>query len=552
MTRRNAKERPARSTRFSMLSVVEALEPRAMLAGVGLESWSTAGPTFVPLGTGPASSSSALLTCSSPTPGSSGSSSSLAPTLGNGGSQSTGLALPSNSGLGAGSSSTGSGSSNSGGLALPSNSGSGAGSFPTGSGSTNSVGLALPSNSGSGTGSSNSGTGSNSDPNSSVLSAQYNEGSNAGGQGAPTNTSSGGDLWLLYGAGSATGSSSSGATGGSTGTSQSPGGVGTLTGFDLWSLYGTDIWARSSSGTAKGSLTNEPTLSAKYNGGSGGGQWSTAATLIPGGLVYFVIGSAEANASGSGNAQGSSGSTTLALADSQSAPTMTPLVYQPGIDGGPVFVSGVWMGDGGGVQFVQVGEIEGRVPGSPYSTPIMIGQGLWPFPRVFEVPPVTAASLPVRPRDALAWTDAAGNRWNTDIGEISAYGPPPPAPTLSEVFEACGSVMVAILARRAAQNGRSLPIVGVPTNLGPIGQKASRFVSPGIRVLEGQYIDDLGRAQPWRAFYDEYGRMIGRTDYNAGSRGAGIPDTHYERWEYNSQFPLGRKVENHRPGEFPQ
>jgi YD repeat-containing protein len=112
--------------------------------------------------------------------------------------------------------------------------------------------------------------------------------------------------------------------------------------------------------------------------------------------------------------------------------------------------------------------------------------------------------------------------------------------------------MVAIIARRAAQNGRSSPLVGVPNNLGPVGQKASRFVTPGIRVLEGQYIDDLGRPQPWRAFYDEYGRMIGRTDYNSGSRAAGIPDTHYERWEYNSHFPLGRKVENHRPGEFPQ
>ena len=31
---------------------------------------------------------------------------------------------------------------------------------------------------------------------------------------------------------------------------------------------------------------------------------------------------------------------------------------------------------------------------------------------------------------------------------------------------------------------------------------------------------------------------------------AGIPDTHYERWEYNAEFPLGRKVENHLPGEF--
>ena len=93
---------------------------------------------------------------------------------------------------------------------------------------------------------------------------------------------------------------------------------------------------------------------------------------------------------------------------------------------------------------------------------------------------------------------------------------------------------------------------GVPTNLGPVGSKAPRQVTPGVRELEGHYIDDLGRSQPWRAHYDEHGRMIGRTDYNAGNRAAGIPDIHHERWEYNAQFPLGRKVENHIPGEFLQ
>lgn len=176
MTRRNAKERPARRTRSSMLSMVEALEPRAMLAGVGPESWSVPGLAPAPLATGLPFSSGMLLTCSSPTPGSSGSSSLPAPTAGTGGTQSNGLALPSNSGSGAGSSPTGSGSNNSGGLALPCNSGSGTGSSPTGSGSSNAGGLALPSNSGSGAGSSNSGTGSNSDPNSPVLSAQYTGG----------------------------------------------------------------------------------------------------------------------------------------------------------------------------------------------------------------------------------------------------------------------------------------------------------------------------------------------------------------------------------------
>lgn len=93
---------------------------------------------------------------------------------------------------------------------------------------------------------------------------------------------------------------------------------------------------------------------------------------------------------------------------------------------------------------------------------------------------------------------------------------------------------------------------GAPTNLGPAGRKAPKHVEPGVRELEGHYTNDLGHVQPWRAHYDEYGRLIGRTDYNAGNRAAGIPDIHYERWEHNAQFPLGRKVENHVPGEFPQ
>ncbi len=596
MSRRNAKERPARRTRCSMLSVVEALEPRAMLAGVGPESWSTAGPTFGPLGAGPASSSGALLTCSSPTPGSSGSSSPPAPTAGTGGTQSTGLALPSNSGSGAGSSptgsgsnnsgglalpcnsgsgtgssSTGSGSSNTGGLALPSNSGSGTGSSPTGSGSSNAGGLALPSNSGSGAGSSNSGTGSNSDPNSPVLSAQYTGGSTAGGQGTGTSTGSGGNLWLLYGAGSGAGSFSSGGTGGSTSTSQSPGSGGTLTTADLWSSYGTGIGAGSSSGTSNGSSTDGPILSAKYTGGSGGGQDTTAATFIPGGLVHFVTGAAGADAAGSGNPQGSTGSTTLALADSQSAPTITPLVYQPSSDDGAVFVTAVWTGDDGGWQVVQAAEMESDIAEpfpittraestATYHTPIIIGHGLWPFPQVFRVPPESNATytaetdgswvssdeveplvvngkpyvrldgkpvmrpvmvwVPGRPRDANAWTDNAGQKWKTDQGEISAYGVPPSAPTMSQVAEACGSVLAAFLGRRA---GRAIPRINQQKQAGHL---------PGTP----QYSNRTAQGKPTSAFFgDQSGEIATRI---AEERGVPVPGRPNVK-EYNFGIGIG-------------
>ena len=297
MNRRNTKK-PPRASPLRM--VIESLENRAMLAGVGPESWSAPGLAPAPLGNGSLFSSGIILTCSSPTPGSSGTASPPAPAAGSGGSQSTGLALPSNSGSGTGSSSTGSGSSSSGGLALPSNSGSGAGS-------------------------SHSGTGSTSDPNSPVLSSQYTGSSNAGGQGNGTNSSgtlSGSDLWLMYGVGLGAAISSSGASGGSlsnrlpllaqytegsSARGQGNGTGGTLSNADLWRLYWSGAGAGSSPGSDNGSLADDPTISAQYTSGSGIGR-------------------------------------------------ITPLVYDPESDGPPVFHSGVWTGDEGEVQFVQTAE----------------------------------------------------------------------------------------------------------------------------------------------------------------------------------------------------
>ena len=293
-----------------------------MLAGVGPESWSAPGLAPAPLGTGALLSSGVILTCSSPTPGSSCTSSLPAPTPGSGGSQSTGLALPSNSGSGTGSPSTGSGSSNVGGLALPSNSGSGAGS-------------------------SHSGTGSTSNPNSPVLSSQYTGGSNAGGQGNGTNNSvplSGSDLWLMYGAGLGATTSSSGASGGSLSNrlpllsqykdgsnagGHGNGTVGTLTNADLWRLYWSGAGVGfSSSSSDEGSLADDPTISAQYTGGSGIGR-------------------------------------------------ITPLVYQFGSDDGPGFQSGVWTSDDGGVHLVNASDGDGALPPQPDGATASIGWFDW-------------------------------------------------------------------------------------------------------------------------------------------------------------------------------
>ena len=60
---------------------------------------------------------------------------------------------------------------------------------------------------------------------------------------------------------------------------------------------------------------------------------------------------------------------------------------------------------------------------------------------------------------------------------------------------------------------------------------APNQVTPGIRALGGQHVNDRGRVEPWVANYDEYGRLIARTDYNAGNQAQGIPSTHYHTYE---------------------
>ena len=79
--------------------------------------------------------------------------------------------------------------------------------------------------------------------------------------------------------------------------------------------------------------------------------------------------------------------------------------------------------------------------------------------------------------------------------------------------------------------------------------KAPDQVTPGTGVLEGQHIDDLGRVQPWEAHYDEYGRLVGRTDYNAANSAHNIPDVHHHTYEWGpGKTPM--ESGSHIPGEY--
>ena len=360
-----------------------------------------------------------------------------------------------------------------------------------------------------------------------MLSSQYTGGSNAGGQGTGTNnggTFSGSDLWLLYGTGLGAATSSSGASGGSSvnrlpllsqykdgsnAGGQGNGTGGTLTNADLWCLYWSGAGAGSSSGPANGSLANDPTISAQYTGGASGG------------LVFFVAGATGADAAGFGDQQGTTGSTALTLADGQSTVTTTPLVYQPSCDDGPGLVMAVWTGDDGDVQVVPIAEHltepdtasdSANVPRwSRYRTE---RERITSTVRVFEEP-WTAPR-----RNDIEWMDAAGNRWLTDQGEISAYGPPPRAPTLSQVLEACGSVLAAFLSRRA---GQAMPRIGYQKQAGHV---------PG----SPQYNNRIAQGKPTSAFFgNQSGEIATRIAEERGMPVPGRPNVK----EYNFGIGIG-------------
>ena len=399
MSRRNTKTPPRTST---LCTVIESLEPRAMLAGVGPESWSAPGLAPAPPGNGSLFSGGIILTCSSTSPGSSGTTSLPAPSSGSGGTTSGGDLWDSYStGSGAGGSTAGSaGGVSKDGPALSSRytGGSGAGKdsgTSSGSGGTTSVGdLWLAYSTGSGAGGSASGSAGGVSKDGTALSSQYTGGSGAG-KGSGTSSGSGGtmsgsDLWDSYSTGSGAGGSTSGSTGGVStdgpalssqynggsgvgkGSGTSSGSGGTTSGGDLWDSYSTGSGAGgSTAGSAGGVSTDGPALSSQYNGGSGaGGQGNgTGCTLSNAELWRLYWSGAGAGSSSSSSDEGSLANNPPISAQytgGSGIGRITPLVYNPQSDGPPVFHSGVWTGDEGGVQFVQTADTgSGQDGGDP-------------------------------------------------------------------------------------------------------------------------------------------------------------------------------------------
>ena len=468
--------------------VIEALEPRAMLAGVGPESLSAGGIGTPLMGAGALLTSGTILTCSSPTPGSSGTASLPGSTGGSGGSASGGvLWLPSTAGSGAGTSSSGStGAVNTNGPALSSqvSGGSGAGGqgANAGSGSSTQGGtdLWLSYSAGSGVGASSSGSAGAVNTNGPALSSQVGGGSVAGGQGANAGSGSsaqgGNDLWLPSSAGSGPGTSSSGSTGtvntngpalsSRFGGGSGPGGQGASAGTGSSTQIGDEFWlsyragsgaGTSSSGSAGTLNTNGPALSSQV-GGSGDSQSAPPAASGSGRLSVVLFDSAQPSRTGSGTAPGSTGSNTLTLEEGVPPPRLTPLVLHPGSDDGPGFVSGVWTGDEGGVQFVLAAEQEKDQTGQPLpigkpGTPVFIVSGSQPGSQV----PFNGTTATTTPADGGSVVPPSGT---ASYSVFSAVG---------GLFNVIGgasqaavgvNVVTAASAATLATDGGALPLTG--------------------------------------------------------------------------------------------
>ena len=82
-----------------------------------------------------------------------------------------------------------------------------------------------------------------------------------------------------------------------------------------------------------------------------------------------------------------------------------------------------------------------------------------------------------------------------------------------------------------------------------LSSKAPHQVTPGTRTLQGQHINDLGTVQPWIAHYDQFGRLIARTDFNAGNISDGIPSVHHHLFRWGPGM-TPHEFASHIPGPF--
>jgi len=105
-------------------------------------------------------------------------------------------------------------------------------------------------------------------------------------------------------------------------------------------------------------------------------------------------------------------------------------------------------------------------------------------------------------------------------------------------------------AARTATAGGAAAGSAVTNNVGGyLAKKAPQQVTPGTRILHGQYVNNLGQVQPWTAHYDQFGRVIARTDFNAGNVSAGIPAVHHHLFRWG-RGQIAAPYGGHIPGVY--
>ncbi|MDR6821160.1 hypothetical protein J2X76_006366 [Neorhizobium sp. 2083] len=153
---------------------------------------------------------------------------------------------------------------------------------------------------------------------------------------------------------------------------------------------------------------------------------------------------------------------------------------------------------------------------------------------------------------AGAWNSVAGLvNWATGTNALPTVSAANPSQALGQSLGAnvLGAAPLGI--GRGFSAKIETPSVKAPTIPGEyLAGKAPFQTTPGTQTLQGQYMNNLGRVEPWTAHYDKWGQQIGRTDYNAGNKAQGIPDIHYHTYEWGpGKTPL--ETGKHIPGEYP-
>ena len=155
-------------------------------------------------------------------------------------------------------------------------------------------------------------------------------------------------------------------------------------------------------------------------------------------------------------------------------------------------------------------------------------------------PPVDWVAMVLEP------VDAATSDWVDDMSD----GDGRMRDHSEAMTGALGAAVLPIIMPAESVVVEGVPVVVELAGIGEyLGGKAPKQVTPGVRTLQGQYVNKDGTVQPWVAHYDDYGRSLARTDYNDGNIAAGKTDPHFHLFDWSSRGANGTNL-GHFPGEY--